>query len=192
MRLGLSFIAAVAAAIVLLTAGCGSGGGITATTPSPDANHHYIPVSENAAVYSTERMGSPDDVVLWPGGAEYRGNTESDLPPVPLATARSGDIAVTWRENISSKPGEIKYNIVKVHADAAVTSAYLYMDDAPSWLALAARPAYVDSADAWGPVLIMTIAPNTPPGEYRVDLGLLVNGTDYGTVPIKLTIIAPF
>jgi hypothetical protein len=143
-------------------------------------------------VYSTERMGSPDDVVLRPDGADYRGNTEPGLPPVPLATARSGDIAITWRENISSKPGEIKYNIVKVHAGVAVTSAYLYMDDAPSWLGLVARPAYIDSPDAWGPVLIITIAPNAPPGEYQVGLGILVNGVDYGTVPITLTIISPF
>ena len=182
-------VLAIATLAMLLLAGCGSSSPtVTVTTPSPDSNHRYVPVSENEPVYSTERVGGPDDVVLWPSGAEYRGNTESSIPPVPYATATSGTIAITWRQEIAAKPGEIKYNIVKVFAGEAVTSAYLYADNAPSWLNLVARPTYVDKNSTWGPVVIMTFAPNAPVGENEVDFGFVINGVDYGTVPVKVTV----
>lgn len=193
MKIARTRIILAAVTVALLLTGCGGGPTTaTVTTPSPDGNHRYLPVSNDLPIYNTERMGNPDDVVLWADGAEYRGNTESDLPQVPLATATSGDTGITWLENITSKPGEIKYNIVKVFTGETVTSAYLYADHAPSWLRLVARPTYVDAGTKYGPVVIMTIAPDAPVGEYELDLGFVVNGVDYGTVPVILTIISPF
>jgi hypothetical protein len=180
----------VLAAAMLLLAGCG--GGVprsSVTTPAPDSLHRYLPVDSNAAIYSTVSSGNPDDVVLVPDGARYRGNVQTDVPPVPLATAQPDGVVVTWRPSMTVKAGQTKYDIIKVLTSVPITSAYLYADGAPSWLGLLVKPAYVPSDTVWGPVLIVTFGPNAPVGTYELDLGIIVNGVDFGTVPITLNIL---
>lgn len=158
----------------------------------------YIPVGDIDFITNTAE-GSPDDVMPAPGlGPQYRANiqqqgVQNPWPPVPITTinlaVNEGTGVLSYRSEAQAALGDTKYNIIKAFPGEQVDSGRLYSVGAPDWLTLVHGQAYAGSGMMWGPVLAMEIGPEAPYGDYTLVLGIEINGTDYGTFPVTLTVI---
>jgi hypothetical protein len=162
------------------------------TTPIPlgYSQHHNI-------------VEAPDDIVDTPGGSYYRANVHqqgvenpwSHIETVGVQLVNGSDVIyVGYRSNIETKAGEIRNNILNIRKEnglfdgGGLSSIRLYSIGTLSGLRLFQEggggfPGTIAS------VLVIEIPPDTKPGQYNLEIGLEILGTDYGTIPCTINVI---
>jgi len=180
------FVVIVLIGLVLIT-GC-----------QPSATEHTLIPVQDLGILQAEQE-APDDIMPVPGGGPaYRANVhqqgvEDTWPSIEVSEAylgRGADEAhIYYRSHIGTAAGETRNNVVKViMPDKEVNSLILYADVVPQGITL------TDGMQWSGPgarasVLVIEIAPDVAPGEYPLEIGLVINGKDYGTVKCTINVI---
>jgi hypothetical protein len=173
---------------VLLTLSFSACGGITPIPTGPLPTH---------------TTPAPDDIMLTPGGGAYRANVyetgkTNPWPPVPVGmntwTKDSRTIAVFYRTDIEAKPGEAHTDIIIVTGDdfldPAKNKLVFYAAGVPKGLTITDAAQPMGSIGTLGTVLVITAAPDIAPGVYTVQIGVVLDGQDFGNIPCKVTVVA--
>ena len=164
---------------------------------SGDDTHTPIPVKDMGILWADEP--APDDIMPVPGGGPaYRANVhqqgvENPWPPIEVTDvylgSGSNEAHIYYRNHIETKSGENRNNVIKVIIpNKEVRSLSLYTNDIHDGITL------TDGMQWTGPsarasVLVIEIAPDFAPGEFRLEIGLEINGEDYGTVPCTIEVL---
>ncbi len=151
-----------------------------------------------APPYPVPGEEAPDDIMLTPGGLAYRANSnQAGVPspwrPIEMRTLflGSGPDAprVTYRDHIETRAGEARNNIVIAATPGQRGSTFdVYV---------AALPVGIDVEPGrrWsGPgkinqVLIVAASQDIDPGHYTFEIGLEIDGRDYGTLPCTIEVV---
>jgi hypothetical protein len=143
--------------------------------------------------------GKPDDIIPVPGGLVYRANShqegvENPWPPIDTtkvvisSSFKVDMVYIRYRDYIETKAGESRNNIVSVSmSNRAVGSPNLYTVNLPTGIEVTEgmrlhRPGPV------AVVLVMDVSPNVKTGEYSFDIGIEIDGKDYGTIPCTIEV----
>lgn len=181
-------IIAIALFFVLLTVtACQTGGGET---------HTPIP-----SIFLFPAMGeeAPDDIVFTPGGVAYRANVhqqgvENPWPSIKHTEVVLGNgseaVNVTYRDYIETRAGEARNNIIRIFREGGFWDSKLdlYSDDIPAGIRVTnsgggGRPGMLAT------VLVIEVSLDVAPGQYTFEIGLEINGKDYGTVPCTVKVL---
>ena len=146
---------------------------------------------------------APDDVVI-NRMETYRANVheqgkENPWPPIETVTVklgRSSDKVNLWyRNHIVTEAGETRNNILFAYKEdgffeGGTGGIKLYTLETPSGLNLfqesgGGLPGTLVS------VLIIEVPPDTEPGLYKLEIGLEIQGKDYGTIPCTIEVVEP-
>jgi hypothetical protein len=184
MRYSWGIIVAVALLFGLLAvASCQSGGGEV---------HILIPTQDLLPAVGEE---APDDIVPTSGGVAYRANVhqegeENPWPPIESTEVTLDGIYLSYRDHIETKAGETRNNIFSVGQEDGFWegSLNLYATSIPSGIELA-QSICGPSPGALDTVLIIEISPEAAPGQYTLEIGLEIDGSDYGTVPCIIEVV---
>ena len=190
MKKLLSIFAIVLTASLLAVTACQSGGG-EAHTPIPTKDLFPVAGQEEA----------PDDIMPVPGGGPaylanvHQQGVENPWPPIDIADViivRRGsddEVHITYRNYIETKAGETRNNIIKViMTNKDVNSLSLYADDIPDGITLTDGMRW-SGPSAMASVLVIEIALDVSPGEYPLEIGLVINGKDYRTIPCRIKVL---
>jgi len=171
---------------------------VVACATGIDENHTPIPTAD---MYSQQpEQEAPDDIVSVPGaGGAYRANVhqedvENPWPPVETIETVLGsstdNVTVWYREYIETKAGERRNNIINVRKEGGLfeNRLSLYSMDVPDGIELECDR-QVGLPGTLGRVLVIEIAPDVAPGEYAFEIGIEVDGKDYGTVSRDIEVI---
>jgi len=147
--------------------------------------------------YPSARPGPerPDDIMPTPGGPQYRANVhqegvENPWPPIQTKEEVLGDnVYVTYRAYIETKARESRNNILRVVTPGRdIRSLNLYASNIPTGIE-------VKHGIQWhGPrtiaqVLVIEISQDVELGQYTFEIGMEIDGKDYGTVPCTIKVI---
>jgi ligand-binding sensor domain-containing protein len=171
---------------------------VTACQINSSETHTPIPVKDIAIVWAGE---SPDDVVPTPGGGTYRGNVHQEGEENPWPPIDSTDIVlgggtdalnVSYRDHIETVAGESRNNIIRIRKEGGFfdSELALYSTDVPAGLELADGGRGVGLPGTLGAILVIEISPEVALGEYNFEIGLEINGKDYGTIPCTIDVIS--
>ncbi len=146
-----------------------------------------------------------DSIVLFESGPSYIGNSASanknNYPPVNIAQATlekgTTSLHVSYRADIESPRGEIRYNIISVYLTSKdesetspqnnITTLSIYTLSVPAGLPVKEVTQW--SGDlASGSLLSINVPADFTIGRYKFDIGILINGEDFGTLPCTLTV----
>jgi len=177
---------------------------LTACQIESAVTHTPIPAKDMGVLQAgQEGQEAPDDIMPAPGmGPAYRANihqqgVENPWPPIVVSesvyydTNSREEARFAYRKQIETQAGETRNNIIKaVIQDGEISSLSLYADKIPQGITL------TDSMQWSGPsagvkvsVLVIEIASDVAPGEYPLEIGLIINGKDYGTVTCTIKVI---
>jgi hypothetical protein len=145
-----------------------------------------------------ETEEAPDDIMSVPGGGPaYRANVhhqgvENPWPSIEITEAflgsGSNEAHITYRSYIETKAGETRNNVIKViMPDQEVRSLSLYASDIPEGITLTDSMQW-SGHSARASVLTIEISPDVAPGQYDFEIGLEINGWDYGAVPCTVEV----
>ncbi len=164
--------------------------------PSGEA-HTTIPTAElpiaDFPPPGTVANGAPDDILAAPGGIIYRANIheegeENPWPPIKITNVTLSswfrELTVGYRDYIETRAGETRNNIFMVGRDNGRLN--LYATQFPLGLELTQT---IIAGRVLFAVLVIRVAPEVAPGKYNFDIGLEINGGDYGTVPCTIEVI---
>ena len=144
---------------------------------------------------------APDDIMFTPGGVAYRANvheTGQENPWPPIETTEvvlgsgSSEINVGYRDYIETVAGQIRNNILNVTRPGQLLidcNLSLYSIDAPAGIELAG----VEVGGLPGTIatiLVIEVSPDVEPGQYAFEIGLEIDGEDYGTIPCTVEVLA--
>jgi hypothetical protein len=168
------------------------------TTPPTSAAGRIIIPSGSLPDYSDS--DTPDDIVFTPGGYAYRANVKGSGPgegmesiPFETTVLRCGaeTLMMYHRHPIETGAGETRNNIIFCAGGEAFTDSQmtLYAVTVPEGIGLTqvgggGRPGLLLK------VLMIAVSPEVAPGEYAFEIGIEIDGRDYGTIPCTLKIIA--
>lgn len=140
-----------------------------------------------------------DDITYTPGGPAYRANvhqegvenpwTPIDTTKVTLGSSFETDaVYVRYRDYIETEAGESRKNIVLISmGNRAVEDLNLYTVD------LQAGIEVTEGMRGYGPwvasVLVISISPDVVPGEHLFEIGIQIDGRDYGTIPCTIKVL---
>ncbi len=137
------------------------------------------------------REPAADDILTGPSGVlDYRANgfrkgVENIETTDTVLSCGSDEAHVTYRDFIETEAGEFRYNIIRVIIpDKDMESVSLYAVDVPDGISLTRYGASGDTTS----VLMITVSPNTPAGQYKFEIGLEIDEKDYGTVPCTIEV----
>jgi len=160
------------------------------------------PTSEN---WTPGDPVASDSIVLFDSGPSYVGNSASanknNYPPVAItqATVIKGttQLHISYRADIEGPRGEIRYNIISVFLTGKdinssspqnnISTFDVYTLSVPEGLAITEATEWTGGLSS-GSLLLLNVSDSLSTGKYKFDIGLLVNGDDYGTVPCTLTV----
>jgi len=147
-----------------------------------------------------EGLESPDDIIPTPGGWAYRANVhqqgvENPWPPIESTSIVLGSGAdtlnISYRDYIETEAGGIKNNIIRAGKEGGLFDSRLalYSVVVPAGIELSDGGRGVGLPGTLGTILVIEISPDVTPGQYSFEIGLEIDGRDYGTVPcaIKVT-----
>jgi len=138
---------------------------------------------------------APDDIVITPAGMQYRANVHeagvtNPWPTVQTTTVDlSENISVEYRSYIETQAGETRHNIVFVRV--------MPINQCPKvGLTTNNMTAGIDINQSSGggfpgnteQVLTINILNDVEPGEYTFDIGLVIDGEDYGQLPCTINV----
>jgi len=140
---------------------------------------------------------APDDLIACPGGWAYRANViesgePNPWPPVDIsAVAFDDNVSVNYRSHIETAAGETRNNIVSV--GVPLTTSYeppvinLYTTNTTAGIEITQGDAYSRPGFS-EQVLVVNISRSIKPGEYTFQIGIAVNGKDYGQLPCTINV----
>lgn len=138
---------------------------------------------------------APDDIVFTPGGYAYRANVNGSgpgelIPDIETVNVTLDGININYRDYIETKAGETRNNIIFIWREEGFhdNELDLYSEDVPDELELSqiqggGRPGILLHT------LAMEILPGVSPGQYTLQIGIQIDGEDYGTIPCTLQVI---
>lgn len=147
--------------------------------------------------YPSARPGveRPDDIVPTPGGPQYRANVhqegiENPWPPIETKEEfLAENVICIYRAYIETRAGEARNNIVRVVTPGRDTNKLnLYISNTPTGIE-------VKQGMEWhGPrttaqVLVIEISRGVQLGQYSFEVGVVIDGKDYGKVPCTIKVI---
>ncbi len=157
----------------------------------------YLTIEELPPAMGEE---APDDIVPTPGGGTYRANVhqqgvENPWPPIESVDVILGSgtdaLNISYRDYIETEAGQIRNNIIRIVKEDGLfdSELTLYSTDISAGLELADGGRGVGLPGTLGAILVIEIAPDVSPGEYPLEIGLVINGKDYGTIPCTIEVI---
>ena len=170
---------------------------VTACGPGQSEAHTPIPVKDMGILWAEQE--APDDIIPPPGGGPaYRADIHQqgvenpwsliEITKVFLGSG-SNEAHVTYREYIETKAGETRNNVIKVIIpDKKVRSLSLYANDIPTGITLTDGMQW-RGLSARASVLVIEIAKDVMTGEYTFEIGVEINGNDYGTIPCTIKVV---
>ncbi len=170
---------------------------ITGCQPSETEEHTLIPVQDLGILQAEQEV--PDDIMPVPGGGPaYRANVhqqgvENPWPSIEISETYLGGGAneahIYYRSSIETAAEETRNNVIKlIIPGKEVNSLALYADNVTQGITL------IDGMQWSGPssrasVLVIEIAADVAPGKYPLEIGLIINGKDYGMVTCTINVI---
>jgi hypothetical protein len=162
--------------------------------------HITIPTAElTPPPVGVEETEAPDDIVATPGGLAYRANVhelrkESSWPSILSTTVTISswfsEINVRDRDHIETRAVETRTNIFQVSREGGLHGGRmnLYATDIPPGIELTQ---YMDGGPigTLGAILIIKLSQDIEPGQHSLEIGLKINGREYGTVPCTIEVI---
>jgi len=173
---------------------------LTVTACPVGKAHIPIPTPEvTPPPVAEETEEAPDDIMPAPGlGPAYRANIhqqgeESPWQPIEVFEAflgnGSNEAHIYYRKYIETQAGETRNNIIKVIIPGKeVDSLTLYADYVPQGIILTDGMQW-SGPSARASVLVIELAHDVAPGEYPLEIGLKINGEDYGTIPCTIEVV---
>jgi hypothetical protein len=157
----------------------------------------YLSIKELSPPMDEE---APDDIVPTPGGGTYRANVhqqgvENPWPPIESTDVVLGSgsdaLNVSYRDYIKTEAGETRNNIIRIRKESGLfnKTLALYSVDVPAGLSLTDGGRGVGLPGTLGAVLVIDISPDVAPGEYTFEVGMEIDGKDYGTIPCIIEVI---
>jgi hypothetical protein len=165
--------------------------------PVPTATN-WVPAFEEAQ--------ASDDIIITPGGPTYAGNissanTTKPLTPVSMVQATLSQNAtfahITYRAVIESQKPATRNNIITVFLTGksidlsqpanAVQGLSLYTLDLPRGVTITEGMQLPGSLST-SSVLVLNITEDAKAGKHEFEIGLVINGIDFGTLPCTLTV----
>jgi hypothetical protein len=168
-----------------------------ATQTSPPFSGTPIPSREPPA---STGVPAPDDVVFTPGGVAYRANVHQQGEPdkwpsiqSDSATLGSGAdiLTVTYRPPIDTKAGTTRNDIIDVYKqDTHLLNNKLELFSG-------SLPDVIDVFIGGGGglmgemrvVMVIEVNANVALGKYTFQIGITLDGKDYGTIPCRINVI---
>jgi hypothetical protein len=174
---------------------------VTACGTDAAENHTPIPTIDTDLQKSEQEAS--DDIIFTPGGSAYRANVhqqgvENPWPPIEtVVTQMESDedmINVRYRNRIVTEAGQTRNNILYVNkvdgsfADSGMMIMKVYSTQTPSGLELfqASGGGLIGQLVA---VLLIEITPDVTPGEYSFEIGIEIEGKDYGMIPCTIEVV---
>ncbi|MGD9142293.1 MAG: hypothetical protein PVG61_00440 [Dehalococcoidia bacterium] len=168
-----------------------------------DAAENYTPIPTIDTDSQQSEQEASDDVIFTPGGSAYRANVhqqgvENPWPPIKtVVTQMESDedmINVRYRNRIVTEAGQTRNNILYMNkvdgsfADSGMMSMKLYSPEITSGLDLfqTSGGGLIGQLVA---VLLIEITPDVVPGEYSFEIGIEIEGKDYGTIPCTIEVV---
>jgi len=162
--------------------------------------HMPIPVKDMGILWSEQE--APDDIVGTPAGVAYRTNVRSienigkEYPGPPIKNTHVtlshwfSEINVTYRHPIETKAGETRNSIFRVSREGGFDEGRLnlYATSIPPGIELTQNMS-AGMIGTLAAVLVIEISPDAAPGQYNFEIGLEINGWDYGTVPCTIEVV---
>jgi hypothetical protein len=174
------------------------------TACQPEAVESYTPIPAGTYSVNTYNFTAPDNLFGTPGGIAYAANVfnvdesgeyePNPWPPVESVTTDIGSsldkITVGYRAYIESQAGQTRNNIFLFYRALGFEGSelVLYSDAAPSGIGLTYSAGF-DRPGHLIAVLMIAISPEVAPGEYMFDIGIEIDGKEYGTVPCTINVI---
>lgn len=169
---------------------------LTACQSGSDETHTPIPTKDLLPAIGEQ---ASDDIVPAPGmGPAYRANVHQQgmgnpWPPIEITDvflgSGSSEAHIYYREYIETKAGETRNNVIKVIMPSKeVRSLSLYAIDIPAGITLTDGMRW-SGPRAMASVLVIEISPDVAPGEYPLEIGLEINGKDYGVIPCTIKVV---
>jgi hypothetical protein len=142
---------------------------------------------------------APDDIVPVPGGIAYRANVhhqgeENPWPPIETTSTTLShwfnEINVQYRDHIETRAGETRNNIFRVSRESGFHdgSFDLYATTVPPGITLTQLTGGGIPGTLLA-VLVIKISPDVTPGQHNFEIGLEVNGWNYGTAPCTIEVV---
>jgi hypothetical protein len=172
--------------ILLAVISCQTSGGDT---------HRPLPTRD---LFTAAGEEAPDDIITTPAGPAYRANlqqqgAESPWPPIEntdvVVGSGSRKAHIFCRDYIETEAGETRNNILHILAQVKkIRNLNLYAVSIPTGIEVA-------EGMRWNPpgqnavVLVIEIAQDVEPGQYPVEIGVEINGGDYGTLPFVIKVL---
>jgi hypothetical protein len=182
---------------------CQSGSQVTTLLTSPPTTS-ATPSSPSTPIPSgtlppTSTVQSPDDIVFTPGGVAYRANVHQEgvpdkWPSIPLQSntlgSGSDNLTVTYRPPITTKAGTTRNDIIDVYKTGTFlinNVLELYSVGVQDGIKL-----YIGSGGGLmgelRVVVVIDVGSGVATGQYTFQIGVILDGKDYGTVPCKVTV----
>jgi hypothetical protein len=149
----------------------------------------------------TSSVEAADDIVFTPDGGAYRANVQetgktNPWPLVPVGviywTKGKDTISALYRPDIETVAGESHTDMILVSGEQPFDSSKgkieLYSANVSPGITITDSRTDLKRAGAAGTVLVVAISPQMAPGEYGFNVGIILDGKDYGTVPCKVTV----
>jgi hypothetical protein len=169
-----------------------------------------VPVQGEVVLPSLENWTPPepvsgDSVLLLPSSPSYVGNTSSQNPnnypyvKIAQATLTKEDTQahISYRQVIESPNNEKRYNIITLFLTGknlntsdpqnSVAAISIYTVSVPEGLVISDAIQWTGSLSS-GSILQYEIPESLPAGKYKYEIGFIINGIDFGTLPCTLTI----
>jgi len=172
-----------------------------------EENFISIPLGDSSPTLGDPAVGEgdPDDLINVSCGPAYRANVhqqgvENPWPPIETLEVQvrrgSKTIYVRYRDNIITEAGETRNNIFSVRKKdgrfegGGLSIFSLYATSVPPGLHL-----FQDVGGGLIGTLVSTLVIEVPedmqPGLYTFEIGIEIEGKDYGTVPCTIEVIEP-
>jgi len=173
----------------------------TAEEPIPQTNggETHTPIPAREVPGSSVDPEAPDALMPAPGlGPKYRANIitpENPWPPIEISEAHLGsgsdNVSILFREYIKTAAGESRNNIIRATTSGKdINSLILYADDVPVGIKLTVGSEWSGPlSTSRSLLLVIEISPNVAPGQYPLEIGLEIDGKDYGTVPCTIKVL---
>ena len=140
-----------------------------------------------------------DDIIPTPGGWAYRASVheqgvENPWPPIESTSVVLGSGAdtlnISYRDYIETEAGEIRNNIIRAGKEGGLFDSRLalYSVVVPAGIELAYGGRGVGLPGTLGAILVIEISPDATPVQYSFEVGLEIDGRDYGTVPCAIEV----
>lgn len=182
-------VAFVAMVLILLVSACSGG---VETTPLPTGS---LPEASNPE--------QPDNVVSTPGGLAYRANlhdgiNENPWPPIDFTAGIMGEgddtLTARFRAGMETAAGETRNQIIIITAERenalSDSELELYTIDLPGGITLTDCGHDIYLPGTLSALVTIATSSGIAPGTYTVNIGIKVDGKDYGMLPCTVTVMS--